>query len=243
MNSLKSVKRYYKRISSGQENATTGAMDYTPIVNLIEQYQKRKNNKFSFKESFNFRIARKINFDELCRTARFNRKIFNSFLQDDMDKFEQIQKVNGNAVNFVLKDLETEDFKYADCIQSGSVCRDFYYDTTAVQEFAKMAYYCNVANESDNVDNISTINGVAGGNRLTHPQKIILLDKLGVFNAIGKGQYTNAKRDEIVSLLIEEDETNTRKYINGLTAKEKAGRYNPYKNKGNETVVNRLLGN
>lgn len=77
--------------------------------------------------------------------------------------------------------------------------------------------------------------------KLTHPQKIILLKELGFFDLEKLIDMDSRQRDKIISMLIGEDETNTRKYINGLTAKGRAGTYNPYKNLINETVVNKLL--
>ena len=76
---------------------------------------------------------------------------------------------------------------------------------------------------------------------LTHPQKIILLEKLGFFGLAELKNKGQRQKETIISILLGEDETNTRKYINGLQKKAVAGSFNPYKNKENEKVVNELL--
>ena len=115
-----------------------------------------------------------------------------------------------------------------------------------VQDFTELSGYIAIVRWMQYIDNEiakeqSNQQYTTSEKTLTHPQKIILLEKLGFFKLEKFNNLTNRQKDIITSMLINEDETNTRKYINGLTSKAKAGSYNPYKNRANEDIVNNLL--
>lgn len=114
-----------------------------------------------------------------------------------------------------------------------------------VQDFGKLSHYIALVRfaqyintEITNKEALTPQKNTIG---LTHPQKIILLEKIGFFKLDKLNQLTNGQRDKLISLLISEDETNTRKYINGLSSRKDTDSYNPYKNPANETAVNKLL--
>lgn len=242
---VKTIEEYRKKEASSSKNPNEEVIDINrpskPFTredfDTFEDYtNKFLDSGYLPKESLNLMIAKTINFYEIEGFAHWNNVIFNSHLEYDLSKFKRMQQVNGNAIQTVLKEALETDFKYVDFILNAIFCREFFYNTDILDEFAKIAYYSHVANED-----IEPLPYIINEKQLTHPQKIILLDKIGFFDLEIFNNLTNRQKDNIISLLINEDETNTRKYINGLTTKDRAGNYNPYKNKNNEIIVDKLL--
>jgi hypothetical protein len=85
----------------------------------------------------------------------------------------------------------------------------------------------------DSVINDLEIN-VKSSEKLSLPSKILLLSKLGFFNIDSMLKLPTGKRDKIVSLLLNADETNVRKNINAL--KVPSEKFNPKK----KTTVKKL---
>lgn len=188
------------------------------------------------KETFSYKLAETIDFTEIKANIYHFKKIFQSHLEYHLSNFERMQKINANATQTILKEATNAKFKFIDFIQNATFCREFFYNMEVVDEFSTIAYYSHVAKED-----IEPSQYITNEKQLTHPQKIVLLDKLGFFKLEKLTHLTNRQKEKIISMLINEDETNTRRYINGIASKEKAGNYNPYKNSINEDVINKLL--
>lgn len=101
------------------------------------------------KETFSYKLTETIDFVEIQVNIYHFKKMFQSHLEYDLEKFQRMQKVNTNATQTVLKEATNTEFRFIDFIQNASFCREFFYNMEVVNEFATISFYSHVAKEDD----------------------------------------------------------------------------------------------
>lgn len=198
-------------------------------LNHVENWKKRcfvltELQKFDMKECF------ETNYSQYERTL-------NNRLESPLPREKILCEMYNNLIyvdSMLYMDIDGT-------ILDGKMVSD-YKKVAKYLSLIKFAQYLNEEIKKEDEINTMDIAKLKSSDKpLTHPQKIILLKKLGFFALKDIVNMNTRQRDKIISSLINEDETNTRKYINGLTTKASAGNFNPYKNKNNEDIVNELI--